>query len=514
MNRQIRWVNWYFTSLFWWWLAIFGWLGLWVDVFLQWYTKVIRYGKFLLLRWVSFLVIMLGAKLLYYIPDVLFYGNSGRWTTEWVQALLLGATSESIKSDQKLLAQTASLPPSPAVCSLQTEWLTDTESLYKDLKPIVGNGYDEDVGRYIWYGWKWNKADISRWVLPFIDPWRAKSLAPWCHSFSPFFLDSSDAVALCETEEDRKSFTLDRLITVQNKLDSEGTAFSLIEKLKDWVGTASAAELTSTYRPDILALEWIMQGESMKIIEKTTQDENGESFTYKEAYLPYKYLNFFNITFNWTLQNLSSYYTDIGIVWLLLICLSVVWLLYWIIQRERFLITIHVVTLFWWVLRLVVWWGILWYGIWIIIWSILSFLTLLYSLSRRTDNVFDAVLIGLFISAFLFAACRQGRYNMVRISTQGGWGPFMRYKTNHWTIQRVDVSPQGQIVPTGIPTGKYSSDDVFWLQFPHYKKFLSLINERDEDEWALIAGTYARYFIENQRLVFNDQFLTELFQWV
>jgi hypothetical protein len=37
---------------------------------------------------------------------------------------------------------------------------------------------------------------------------------------------------LCETEEDRKSFTLDRLITVQNKLDSEGTAFSLIEKLK------------------------------------------------------------------------------------------------------------------------------------------------------------------------------------------------------------------------------------------------------------------------------------------
>jgi hypothetical protein len=37
----------------------------------------------------------------------------------------------------------------------------------------------------------------------------------------------------------------------------------------------------------------------------------------------------------------------------------------------------------------------------------------------------------------------------------------MRYKTNHGTIQRIDISPQGQIVPTGIPTGKYSSDDVF-----------------------------------------------------
>ena len=59
----------------------------------------------------------------------------------------------------------------------------------------------------------------------------------------------------------------------------------------------------------------------MKIIEKTATDTNGESFTYKEVYLPYKYLNFFNITFNWSLQNLSSYYTDIGIVWLLLIFL-------------------------------------------------------------------------------------------------------------------------------------------------------------------------------------------------
>lgn len=89
----------------------------------------------------------------------------------------------------------------------------------------------------------------------------------------------------------------------------------------------------------------------------------------------------------------------------------------------------------------------------------------------------------------------------------------MRYKTNHGSIQRVEVTPQGQIMPVSVPTGSYGSDDVFSLQFPHYKKFLSLVNERGQDDGVLIAGTYSRYFIPNQRLVVYDQFLIELSQW-
>jgi hypothetical protein len=46
-----------------------------------------------------------------------------------------------------------------------------------------------------------------------------------------------------------------------------------------------------------------------------------ESNTIKKTsdaiYVPYKLLVPFNVTFNWSLQNLSSYYTDIGFVWLL-----------------------------------------------------------------------------------------------------------------------------------------------------------------------------------------------------
>jgi hypothetical protein len=412
------------------------------------------------------------------------------------------------------LVQNASIPPRPAVCSLQQQWLSSTEQLYADLKPLVGNGYDEDVWRYIGYGWKGNpSSDQPRGILPFIDSRWFKKLDAGCYPFSPFFLDSHDAVVLCETESDRKSFATDRLQTVQNRVHADGQAYALLEKLKAWVGSASVVELASTYREDILALDGMMQGESMKIVDKTTTDKDGNISSYKEAYLPYKYLNFFNITFNRSLQNLSSYYTDIGILWLLLIGSSLLWLAYGIVQRERFLITIHVVTLFWWILWLVVWGGILWYGIGIVVWSILSFITFLYSCSRRTESSFDVVLIGLLIAIFLYAACRQWFYNMVRISTQWWSWPFMRYKTNYWTVQKIDVTSQGQIVPTNIPTGRYGSDEVFSLQFPHYKKFLALVNERAENEWVLIAGTYARYFIEDQRLVFNDQFLTELSIW-
>lgn len=39
--------------------------------------------------------------------------------------------------------------------------------------------------------------------------------------------------------------------------------------------------------------------------------------------IPYRYLTPFNIVFNRSLQNLSSYYTDIGYVWLMIMTLLV-----------------------------------------------------------------------------------------------------------------------------------------------------------------------------------------------
>jgi hypothetical protein len=50
------------------------------------------------------------------------------------------------------------------------------------------------------------------------------------------------------------------------------------------------------------------------------------------------------------------------------------------------------------------------------------------------------------------------------------------------------------------------------LQFRHYKKYLQAANESTPEEGSLIAGTYIRYFVEDQTNVQYDQFLTKLWE--
>ncbi|HBB03462.1 TPA: hypothetical protein DCZ39_00965 [Patescibacteria group bacterium] len=52
--------------------------------------------------------------------------------------------------------------------------------------------------------------------------------------------------------------------------------------------------------------------------------------------IPYRYLIPFNVTFNRSLQNLSSYYTDIGFVRLLILMLLVLGFVYAMFNAKRF----------------------------------------------------------------------------------------------------------------------------------------------------------------------------------
>jgi hypothetical protein len=504
---KMRWIQDYFNPVIGQWIATVWWIWFWLEVIRIWYKKLMHYGKYLLIWVWCFMCVLVGMKLLYYIPDTLFYGNGNKWVKEWVNILLLANEEKTDKS--LLLAQLGGTLPPPATCSLWSEWLIEAKDLYKELKPIIWNGYDEDVGRYIGYGWKWNPWDRARWVTPFVNSRRAKWFDPGCYSFSPFFLDSHDAVTLCRTEEDWKSFDRTRLESVKKQLRPAWDAFWLLDELINASGSANVNELKVTYREQLLALDGIMQGEAMKVVAQSTQDWS----VVKEIYLPYKYLNFFNISFNRSLQNLSSYYTDIWIVWLVLIFTTVLWLIYAFISYDRFLIALHSVTFFGWILRLFLWWGILWYWIWIIIWTILCLVSLVYSLSRRVDSSFHYVLVWLFVTLLVLIGLWQLSFNLLRIATQWWWWAFMRYKTSNGLEQIVDVSAQWQISQVNKLSWSFGYDNVFALQFPHYNKFLNLVNTRKEDEWALIAGTYARYFVNNQTKIISDQFLTEMWQW-
>ncbi len=264
--------------------------------------------------------------------------------------------------------------------------------------------------------------------------------------------------------------------------------------------TRSVQEKASAYAPQFQALDSYMQDNTVKVVINA---EGG-----KEVYFPYKFLNPFNISFNRSLQNLSSYYTDIGLVWIILYVFLFIGLIYGLISGKRPLVGISIVTLFGWTL----WWflggGILWYAIGIIVWTILAFLFYLYYVLDTDEEGATSTLSYLFVFAFVVFGSIQMVLNLVRISSQGGGGAFIWYKTNYGIQQVLTDSLQA----ANTPEGGFSSEDVFDLQFPHYRDLLTIANQRGEDEGVYIAGTYARYFIENQKYVKDDGFMGRLFE--
>ncbi|USN54729.1 MAG: hypothetical protein H6765_09660 [Candidatus Peribacteria bacterium] len=68
------------------------------------------------------------------------------------------------------------------------------------------------------------------------------------------------------------------------------------------------------------------------------------------------------------------------------------------------------------------------------------------------------------------------------------------------------------LVRTSVPTSRFDRKDVFDLQFPHYRKFINVANSREKGDGAVIAGTYVRYFVDDQTHIKYDQFLTWLWE--
>ncbi len=58
---------------------------------------------------------------------------------------------------------------------------------------------------------------------------------------------------------------MDRIATVQSQLRADGDAYAFLEEIKQGATKLSGSELASTYREQLLALDGIMQGESMYI---------------------------------------------------------------------------------------------------------------------------------------------------------------------------------------------------------------------------------------------------------
>lgn len=353
---------------------------------------------------------------------------------------------------------------------------TDKNTLYSWLKEGIWSAADEDLGRYVGYGWKTFSNNFFTILLP-----------KGCYSLF------KDAKYFCENELALSQLTFAWVADFLQKAPQT-------ERVVWWLKESSVSG------SDIIAQNTLLDEIKTFVQSNSIQKFTNSSGT--QINIPYKYIIPFNVTFNWSLQNLSSYYTDIGIMWLLWLGIVILGLLYGIFSRKRQLAVISLVTLGAWA----TWWlvgsWIVWYSLWLIVWTILGIIAYFYYMYRsfgKKTSLFDTIFLYLLAGVFLFFALIQLVLNFVRIGSQGGSWPFAWYKWNVWEKYVLDNElqwEQKQVLG-------YSAKDVFDLQFPHYNPILSKVNGREKGEWVVVAWTYLQYFINDQNNVSSDGFLTE-----
>jgi hypothetical protein len=423
-----------------------------------------------------------GAK--WYIQGVLMgyvEVKSEEWATAnpWEGTKVKGdetlQTLRTLKTLQPLLAQTSSTLPSRS-CTISSEWITE-ETLYEWTQKAALEWAGEDLGRYIGYGGKtWDK------------PW-------WW-----FLIPSGTCIAL---DHDARILCNARLAVNQWQFAD------LADKLQwdalnifDWANKLKEQWLSASYIQKDLTRQLTLYWQDKVLLKDTV---NGSTV----VSAPYRWIVPLNITYNWSLQNLSSYYTDIGVVWLILLVIlatTTIWLLVYDARRALIPLTALIGWMIWWISGS----AILWYGIGLIIWTMMSMIVIV---DTRTDSQISPSSRTLVYYVFWLVwviVSIQFVLNFIRIGSQGGWGIFVQYKTANARSQEIDE----QLQPKAIVDYRVSGKDIFNLQFPHYNKTIAAI---DATWWSkdavLIAGTYMPYFVFNQYNIIGDGFLTSMWEW-
>ncbi len=347
---------------------------------------------------------------------------------------------------------------------------------------VVGN---EDVGRYVWYGWKTftDKRFLSYNLLRLFYPKNNT-----CYGVN------SSAKLLCKNKDYINAGDIQKLEEIEAlwKLKVWSEAEELLQKT-----LSEYKENPNTLRTNIVNLKQYYEDHSI-YTEKWT------------IYVPYRYIVPLNITFNWSLQNLSSYYTDIGFIWMFVFIFTIFGLIYSIVRKDQKLFSLSFATVAGWAVWRVIGGAILWYGIWLMMWTILVLSMFIQDLINKKDDESHKLLVILTLGLLWLWMIVQMFFNLIRISSQWASWPFLWFKQSVGKVSEVtnDLRIEEKVKVW------YSQKDVFDLQFPHYNAFIEYTKNRDNNDGVLIAGTYLQYFLHNQRNIKFDGMLSWFWeQW-
>ena len=397
-----------------------------------------------------------------------------------------GSIQQQAQQDQIIL-QTQTQSTDLASCKTQK---FSSGDLYTGMKAALMT--NEDIGRYVGYGWKEfdrKGRSVGYYLMRIFFP-----LNDTCYGAN------HDAKLLCEQAGAIDSFDVATLQKLMNEVSTDGKAYPLLSaalnayELK--AKTLSWAFNPTEFRDQIVALRQYYQDHSI-------------ATSAGKLFIPYRYLTPVNIIFNWSLQNLSSYYTDIGFVRLFMLVFVVFGVIYALIKKDKHLTILSGVTVLWWSIRWIIGGGILWYGIGLTVWTILTVALFMQAfLDASDEHESYSSLLYTFLVLFALWASVQMMFNFIRISSQWAGWPFMWYKMgNGKSVEVTDQLQQQETVKS-----KYGRKDVFDLQFPHYNGFIDYVANRKDSDGVLIAGTYMQYFLKNQRNLQMDGMLNRFWK--
>lgn len=447
----------------------------------QWWEKtIVQSLKHLWIRAGSIAAIMLifkGSHLMYTeVRDGIF--TPGTFVKNIIlgkdgSVLLASDATPTLLSAQTTIDQNNKSNLSPALCA-QTTFSTG-ELAANTKKAVVSN---EDVGRYVWYGRKEIKPE-----------WRSVGY----RLLKLFFLKNDtcyginhDAKLLCENWNAVDNFDVKALKPLLAQMNSWSDAYTILNAALTTFAKKWYAE-TSTYNPQefrdqIVSLRTYYQSHAIKAIDGTLS-------------IPYRYIIPLNISFNRSLQNLSSYYTDIWFIRVFAMGLIILGFIYGLLKKDDNLITVTSVTILGWAIWRVIGGWILRYGMGLIVRTILWTIMFVAKLGENKEEAeWTSLSFIFFIGLLSIRGVLQLFFNLIRISSQWVGGPFARYRMNIGQTTEFDTGlQQQQILKNG-----YGWKDVFNLQFPHYNKFLNYVENRKNEDGVLVAGTYIQYFLKNQ----------------
>ena len=409
---------------------------------------------------------------------LLAYAGNQKVTEKIEQPLLAQTVSVEALEEQNAVDKAALLKADEKLTLKQCKKENFSEEELNSTKQVAPwNTLSEDVWRYVGFWWRKFKKTWVGWLVLKLLFFKNNACYWW----------DKDWVFLCKNSELFEKQDVKALTALSWNLNPNWSAIGLLQDLVDEYSS------WDDVRDEFTALETYYQEHSI-----STDEDN--------VYIPYRYIVPLNVVFNWSLQNHSSYYTDIWLIWLVVYVLIIWWAIYAVCnysKRNKNLLILTASTIVWWIIWWTIGWGIVWYWLWLIIWSIFivsAFFEELEDQKNEELKVWTTSII--FLVAFYILV--QAIFNFSRIASQAASWPFEWYKSNVWT----DSIYNDQLKSESKTIYNYSADKIFWLQFWQYVPIINAVADRDNEDWVLIAWTYIQYFLNNWRNIQMDWMLT------